>query len=256
MADPVSAEPKNWEDDILLKVSMPGKSLREVTKIKMRQAETRVSTIQQNQQQNLQKPQVPIMGTPRYYQNTNQEPTQQEQPTQQVQPNTEPVINNQQIQEPQEIAEQHQVQETSVQESNQETQSQEISQVNEVSSATEDIQEKQEVLTNMSEEPISSNEDIVQNYVEESTEELVSEMPEPRPIEPIYQEPIIETKPGSTINFRVDNYEKIKIMTIEPEKEVTVKNMPSHMLNPIEIQKAESFANRLIGSDISFRKKK
>lgn len=41
MADAISAEPKNWENDILLKVTMPGKELRESTLLKMKKAEER-----------------------------------------------------------------------------------------------------------------------------------------------------------------------------------------------------------------------
>ena len=43
MADAISAEPRNWENDILLKVTMPGKELRESTIIKMKKAEERRS---------------------------------------------------------------------------------------------------------------------------------------------------------------------------------------------------------------------
>jgi len=43
LADAISAEPRNWENDILLKVTMPGKELRESTIIKMKKAEERRS---------------------------------------------------------------------------------------------------------------------------------------------------------------------------------------------------------------------
>ena len=51
MADPISAEPHNWGEDIILKLSMPGKELRESTLSKQKASIERYAEIKERQQQ-------------------------------------------------------------------------------------------------------------------------------------------------------------------------------------------------------------
>lgn len=251
MADPISAEPKNWEDDILLKITMPGKSLRESTKIKQKQADLKNQRVQETMKQ------VKVQS-----ENTVNQKTEVIQPVQ------NPVYKTQQS-KVEESAQQslsnfsESAEESGEQDPNLDVQAQEIPQQPDLPQPTpvenmniqddvsvtqsepeqvgeaqqiEDIEAPEEVSNEVSEE---AQTDLQETYQEEldSAQEIEEE-----PIQESVQE--IQTKKSE---------EKIKIMTIEPEKEITVKNLPAHLSESIDIKKIEGFANRLIGSDLAYR---
>lgn len=250
MADPISAEPRNWDDDILLKVSMPGKSLRETTKIKMRQAEER-SVARQNSQQNMQN-QVPIIGSQRNIQNIPQTSNPQTVPSlQPVNPavplQSEPIkentsnTENLQSNDLQPQAQEHQ---ETIQSENVELQ--ETIRSEEVQSDLANLENSETEI----ETPQFQQEEIAQTeFKDESSEDdQIFNNQEPQVNE--QPEQVVETSSRTYI----DNTNKYKIMTIEPEREDTIKNVPPHLSSAIDVRKVESFANNIIASD-AFRKK-
>ncbi len=54
MADPVSAEPKNYEEDILLKITMPGRNLRDETVQRAVEAQKKIEEREKLKQQAMQ----------------------------------------------------------------------------------------------------------------------------------------------------------------------------------------------------------
>jgi len=234
MADPISAEPKNWEEDILLKISMPGKTLRDTTKLKIKQSEARMAAM--NKRNEAPKKEDPVLELRN--QNINQQPHQPQPATQsnpQVQTNREP----QNIEAPQS---QDIPQEEISQEEPQETIQETLLDIEE----PEQVQETQIEEQFQIDEPMNIEQDMQESNNTDNTKiEEVQE--EPKSQEP---EPISNVK----IDFIVKGPEKIKIMTIETEKEETIRNVPPHLSNSIDIKKIENFANKLIGSDL-YRKK-
>ena len=263
MADPISAEPKNWEEDILLKLTMPGKSLREVTKIKMKQAEIRMEE-RLNRNESAPKKEVPILGL----RQNNIQPVQNTQPIQpQVQQSSTSNFQNsseQEIENPSEVYHQKvqsapQESELSQEQVQPEILSQETEEFKEVVQETlfdiqepevqQEVEETQEPVLNEPSniEPEIEPESAIQNY-NEPAEEIAEE---------IQDEPqLTESEPINNLtDFTIKEPEKIKIMTIEPQKEETVKNVPPHLSTSIDLRKIENFANKIIGSDLLYRKK-
>ncbi|MEK6861805.1 MAG: hypothetical protein AABY07_07590 [Nanoarchaeota archaeon] len=251
MADPISAEPNNWEDDIILKITMPGKSLRESTKIKQKQADLKNQRVQETMKQakvqsdNIVNPKPEVIQP---IQNQVYKPQQSK-----VEESSQQSLSN--------FSES--VEESSEQDSNLDVQPQEIPQQPDLpkSIPVEDMNIQDDLSITQSEpeqvdeaqqiEGIEAPEEVSNEVSEEaqidSQEAYQEELDSAQEIE---EEPIQESV--QEINAKKSE-EKIKIMTIEPEKEITVKNLPAHLSESIDIKKIEGFANRLIGSDLAYR---
>ncbi len=251
MADPISAEPNNWEDDIILKITMPGKSLRESTKIKQKQADLKNQRVQETMKQAKVQSDDIVNPKPEVIQPIQNQVYKPQQSK--VEESSQQSLSN--------FSES--VEESSEQDSNLDVQPQEIPQQPDLpkSIPVEDMNIQDDLSITQSEpeqvdeaqqiEGIEAPEEVSNEVSEEaqidSQEAYQEELDSAQEIE---EEPIQESV--QEINAKKSE-EKIKIMTIEPEKEITVKNLPAHLSESIDIKKIEGFANRLIGSDLAYR---
>lgn len=251
MADPISAEPNNWEDDIILKITMPGKSLRESTKIKQKQADLKNQRVQETMKQAKVQSDDIVNPKPEVIQPIQNQVYKPQQSK--VEESSQQSLSN--------FSES--VEESSEQDSNLDVQPQEIPQQPDLpkSIPVEDMNIQDDLSITQSEpeqvdeaqqiEGIEAPEEVSNEVSEEaqidSQEAYQEELDSAQEIE---EEPIQESV--QEIHAKKSE-EKIKIMTIEPEKEITVKNLPAHLSESIDIKKIEGFANRLIGSDLAYR---
>lgn len=244
MADPISAEPQNWETDIILKVSMPGKQLRDGTLQKMQKAEQRHQSIQSRMQQsntqaNLQTTYVEEKRAEavQTHLNGSSQPVYTQEPA--------PVMPAQQVStapvEIQSVAEPNHtvpVAEAPV-----------VKPVEQPAAQVPVVEEKPQEIDILSRLATGGK-----TAEQEWKQEMVRKTADDAPKRPIIDPKIIiaerrpeEKRPEFYTNYPgLEMKEKYKVWTIEPTKEEAPTVIPS---NSVNISKVENVANKIIGGD-------
>ncbi len=245
MADPISAEPKNWENDILLKITMPGRELRESTILKMKRAEERRTHMIDPFSKPVQElPVIEKKPEPVQVQLTDvQKPVELSNPVVE-----EAKVEEQAITEEKTIIEEVQTKQGVITEA----------------SAEETVVTEEPVVqeTVVNEQPKVEEVDILSKFVagekspeQEWKEEMVRrtsengvQKPKTDPSIAIAERRHEEKKPEFYTNYPgLEMKEKYKVWTIEPEKEEAPVVRAIH--DSVNSSKVEGFANKIIGGD-------
>ena len=234
MADAISAEPKNWENDILLKVTMPGKELRESTIVKMRKAEERRTHMIDPFSKPVQAPQV-IERKP--------EPVQV-QLTEVQKPVEDPnlVVEEANVEEKMVVEEKNAVEEMQAKE-------EPVVQapVQETAVLEEPKVEEVDILSKLAAVGKSPAQEWKREMVRR-TSENGAEKPRTDPSVIIAERRPEEKKPEFYTNYPgLEMKEKYKVWTIEPAKEEAPVARAIH--DSVNSSKVEGFANKITGGD-------
>ncbi len=251
MADPVSAEPRNWENDILLKITMPGRELRDATVMKMRKAEEHWQTIRAAQ--SVPQPVVAPTKLEAVQTQLTDAPKTAETPVQEVvathdaaaipEPEvTAPVI----VPEPQPAV----LPAPEVQTTQPEPQPVPEPVVQEMQQPVQDVQQQAPVEVDLLSRFVTCKKSAEQEWKQEMVKRTSGpeEKPKIDPTITVAQRRPKEKKPEFYTNYPgLEMREKYKVWTIEPLKEDAPVARALH--DSVSSSKVENFANSIIGGD-------
>ena len=255
MADPVSAEPRNWENDILLKITMPGRELRDATFIKMKRAEERWQRIQaaQSAPQPIVQPVVAPMKLEAVQTQLTDAPKMGETPVQEVVATHEAApIPEPEVTAPIVVPESQPavLPAPEVQTAQPEPQPVPEPVVQETPQPVQDVQQQAPVEVDLLSRFVTVKKTAEQEWKQEMVKRT-SEPEEKPKIDPtiiVAQQRPKEKKPEFYTNYPgLEMREKYKVWTIEPLKEDAPVARALH--DSVNSNKVENFANNIIGGD-------